>query len=129
MLGAIDSGYVHREIQESSVAFQKRVDSGERVIVGLNAFQMEDVNETNASDIFEVDRSVEAIQCKKLAGLKQRRDADRVARAVDAIVHAVECNDNLMPSIIDAVKAYATVGEICNVLREKWGEFKAPTYI
>ena len=129
MLGAIDSGYVHREIQESSVAFQKRVDSGERVIVGLNAYQMEDVNETNASDIFEVDRSVEAIQCEKLAGLKQRRDADRVARAVDAIVHAVECNDNLMPSIIDAVKAYATVGEICNVLREKWGEFKAPTYI
>ena len=129
MLGAIDSGYVHREIQESSVIFQKRVDSGERVIVGLNAFQMEDVNETNASDIFEVDRSVEAIQCEKLAGLKQRRDADRVARAVDAIVHAVECNDNLMPSIIDAVKAYATVGEICNVLREKWGEFKAPTYI
>ncbi len=129
MLGAIESGFVHREIQESSVAFQKRVETGERLIVGLNAFESDEENQTTAEDLFEVDDNVEAIQTEKLAALKKRRDADKVKHALEALSLAVERNENLMPSIIEAVKVYATVGEICNVLRERWGEYKAPTYI
>lgn len=129
MLGAIETGYVQREIQEASVAFQKRVDAGERVIVGLNAFQQEEENEAISQDLFEVDSSVETTQREKLAALKKRRDQDAAAQALDGISRAVEQNDNLMPSIIDAVKAYATVGEICNVLRRHWGEYSPPIYI
>ena len=128
MLGAIDSGYVHREIQEASVAFQKRVDAGERLIVGLNSFELEE-DATTAQDLFEVDDSVETVQCGKLSALKKRRDADKVARALNELAGAIKRDENLMPCIIDAVKVYATVGEICNLMREQWGEFKAPIYI
>ncbi len=129
MLGAIESGYIHHEIQEASVAFQKRVEAGERVIVGLNAFKQEEESQTNTQDFFEVDANVEAVQNEKLTALKRRRDADAVKRSLEALSHAVDRNENLMPTIINAVKVYATVGEICDVLREHWGEYKAPTYI
>jgi methylmalonyl-CoA mutase N-terminal domain/subunit len=129
MLDAIDSGFVHREIQEASVAFQKRVDSGERLIVGLNAYEMTQENESADPNVFEVDSHVEAIQCERLAALKKRRDPARVARTLDALKDAVKGNENLMPCIIDAVKAYATVGEICRVMREQWGEYTAPVCI
>jgi methylmalonyl-CoA mutase, N-terminal domain len=129
MLAAIQSGLVHREIQEASVAFQKRVDAGERIIVGLNAFKEDEEKAVAAEDLFEVDDTVEAIQHEKLAALKKKRNASEVAKALEEIGLAVERNENLMPSIIEAVKAYATVGEICNLLRERWGEYQAPIYI
>jgi methylmalonyl-CoA mutase N-terminal domain/subunit len=129
MLGAIDNGFVHREIQEASVAFQKRVDTGERLVVGLNSFALDEDNEATAQGLFEVDSEVETLQCEKLTGLKKRRNADKVAHALDEMAGAVKRNENLMPYIIDAVKVYTTVGEICNLLREHWGEFKAPIYI
>jgi len=129
MLAAIDSGFVHREIQEASVAFQKRVDSGERVIVGLNAYEMTEENGSADMDVFEVDSNVEATQCEKLNALKKRRDPAGVAATLEALEQAVQGSENLMPYIIDAVKAYATVGEICRVMREQWGEYKAPVCI
>ena len=129
MLGAIESGFVHREIQEASVAFQKRVENGERLIVGLNAFEQEAESQAVDQDLFELDDRVEAIQTEKLATLKQRRDAAAVHGSLETLSRAVEHNENLMPSIIEAVKVYATVGEICNVLREHWGEYKPPVYI
>jgi methylmalonyl-CoA mutase N-terminal domain/subunit len=129
MLAAIESGFVQREIQEASVAFQARVDSGDRIIVGLNAFQQEDDSGAAAQELFEVDSSVETRQREKLTALRQRRDSGRVAAALKAIGGAVENDENLMPYIIDAVKVYATVGEICNLLRQHWGEYQAPIYI
>jgi methylmalonyl-CoA mutase N-terminal domain/subunit len=129
MLAAIESGYVQREIQEASVAFQRRVDSGERVIVGLNAFRQEEENETATEELFEVDASVETIQCEKLASLRKRRDPENYQRAMDTLEQAVNDKENLMPYMLDAVRAYATVGEICNLLRRQWGEYKAPIYI
>ncbi len=129
MLSAIESGFVHREIQEASVAFQKRVENGDRLIVGLNAFEQEAESQAVDQDLFEVDESVEDTQVRKLVALKQRRDAEAVHRSLETLSRAVEHNENLMPSIIDAVKVYATVGEICNVMREHWGEYNAPTYI
>jgi methylmalonyl-CoA mutase N-terminal domain/subunit len=129
MLGAIESGFVHREIQEASVVFQKRVENGERLIVGLNAFEQEAESQAVDQDLFEVDDRVEAVQTENLATLKRRRDTEAVHRSLEILSRAVEHNENLMPSIIEAVKVYATVGEICNVLREHWGEYQAPTYI
>ena len=129
MLGAIESGFVQREIQEASVAFQERVDSGERIIVGLNAFHQEEDRGADTQDLFVVDSSVETIQREKLAALRQRRESERVADALKGIGRAVENDENLMPYIIDAVKGYATVGEICNLLRQHWGEYQAPIYI
>ncbi len=129
MLAAIESGFVHREIQEASVAFQKRVDSGERLIVGLNAFEMEQDDASSEQELFEVDDNVAARQVTQLSALKKRRDPAGVAGTLEALEGAVKGNENLMPYIIDAVKAYATVGEICRVMRDQWGEYKAPVCI
>jgi len=127
MLGAIENGFVYKEIQESSVKFQKRVDSGDRVIVGLNKYIVPENLEEQ--DIFEVDARVEVNQKQKLDEVRAKRKDEDVRRSLDELEKAVEGGENLMPSIIEAVKCYATIGEICGIMREKWGEFKAPTYI
>jgi len=130
MLNAINNGFVYREIQESSVRFQERVDSGKRVIVGLNKFQMpeeKDIEEEH--DIFEVDPGVEDLQKKKLKELKAKRHGANAEKALAELKKAITRRENLMPAIIEAVKSYATIGEICGLMREEWGEFKSPTYI
>ncbi|MGD8226441.1 MAG: methylmalonyl-CoA mutase family protein [Desulfobacteraceae bacterium] len=129
MLGAIDNGFVYKEIQESSVKFQKRVDSGERVIVGLNKHVMPEEEALEERDIFQVDASVEDFQKEKLARVKAERKDNEIQGLLKQLEKAIEKDENLMPYIIQAVKGYATVGEICRVMREKWGEFRASTYI
>lgn len=129
MLGAIKSGYAHREIQESSVAFQKKIESGERVVVGLNRFEMPEEKDLQEQDIFEVDPQVEQVQIARLSDLKARRDAQTVQHTLKDLAGAIDRDENLMPCIIDAVKSYATLGEICSVMRQKWGEYRAPTSI
>jgi methylmalonyl-CoA mutase N-terminal domain/subunit len=129
MLGAIENGYVFKEIQDSSVQFQKRVDSGERVIVGLNKYGMPAENDLEDQKIFEIDDHVESSQKQKLAGIRADRNADDVQKQLAGLAKAIDKNENLMPHIIEAVKSYATIGEICGVMREKWGEFQASTYI
>jgi len=129
MLAAIENGYVYREIQDSSVTFQKRVDSGERVIVGLNRYVMPEETDIEEKEIFEVDAKVEDLQKEKLAAVKAKREEKEVQRTLGELGQAIEGNKNLMPFIIDAVKCYATIGEICGVMRGKWGEFRAPTTI
>jgi methylmalonyl-CoA mutase N-terminal domain/subunit len=129
MLGAIDNGFVFREIQESSVRFQQRVYNGERTIVGLNKFGSSGEKGIEGHDILEIDSQVEEVQKKKLAAIKSSRKENEVKKALSELGNAVEKNENLMPHIINAVKCYATIGEICGVLRQKWGEFRGPTYI
>jgi len=129
MLAAIENGFVFKEIQESSVKFQKRVDSGERVIVGLNKYAMPSESDLEDEEIFEIDASVEATQRQKIAVIKAGRNADDVHQQLAGLKMAIDKNENLMPHIIEAVKSYATIGEICGVMREKWGEFQASTYI
>jgi len=129
MLGAIDNGFVYKEIQESSVRFQKRVDSGDRVIVGLNKYIMPEEEDLEQQDIFEVDARVEVTQKQKLDAVKAKRKDEDVRRSLDELEKAVEGGENLMPSIIEAVRCYATIGEICGIMRGKWGEFRAPTYV
>jgi methylmalonyl-CoA mutase N-terminal domain/subunit len=129
MLGAIDSGFVYKEIQESSVKFQKRVDSGERVIVGLNKYAMPEEEDPMEQEIFQVDASVEDFQREKLTKVRAGRRDEEVQGCLKDLEKAIEKDENLMPYIMQAVKSYATVGEICRVMREKWGEFRASTYI
>lgn len=129
MLGAIDNGFVFKEIQESNVSFQKRLNSGEKAVVGLNKFIMPEEEDVEEQEIFEVDAGVEKIQLGKLADLKAKRDDKEVREALTELGNAIDQDENLMPHIIESVKAYATIGEICGIMRDKWGEFKAPTYI
>jgi methylmalonyl-CoA mutase N-terminal domain/subunit len=129
MLAAIENGFVFKEIQESSVRFQKRVDSGERVIVGLNKFEIAEESDFEEPDIFQVDERVEDIQKQKLAVLKKNRKNQQVQKHLAKLEKAIDKEQNLMPFIIEAVKSYATIGEICGIMREKWGEFQASTYI
>ncbi len=129
MLGAIENGFACREIQESSVAFQNRVDSGERIIVGLNRYQMPEKDDAGEQDYFEINSEVENIQKSKLADLKRRRNASDVDRSLDRLATAIDRDENLMPFLIDAVKSYATLGEICRIMRQKYGEFPSQTAI
>lgn len=127
MIGAIENGFAQQELQKSSVEFQKKVDSGERVIVGLNQHVMEE--EPPSDDIFEVDNEMEITQKEKLAALRNRRDNTKVDEALENLNTAIKSGDNLMPQLIEAVKSYATIGEICKVMRQQFGEYKSPTLI
>jgi methylmalonyl-CoA mutase N-terminal domain/subunit len=129
ILGAIENGFVYKEIQESSVKLQREIDTGEKIIVGLNKFKMDEEEGFEERDIFESDPRVETIQKGKLAAVKAKRSGHDVKRALKNLAEAIDREENLMPPIIKAVKCYATLGEICGVMREKWGEFKSPRYI
>jgi methylmalonyl-CoA mutase N-terminal domain/subunit len=128
MVKAIENGFAFKEIQESSVEMQKKIDSGEKVIVGLNRY-VEEEGEQVEQDLFEMDESVEEVQKEKLYKVKEMRDDNEVQEALGELETAIDRNENLMPSILKAVKCYTTVGEISSIMRQKWGEFKSPTHI
>jgi methylmalonyl-CoA mutase N-terminal domain/subunit len=128
MLAAIESGYISREIQAAAVRYQNAVDSGEKVIVGLNKFQSSEQEQAPA-ELFEVDPEVEARQKASLAELKRRRSPETLARALRQLEETLERDQNVMPAVLEAVKAYATVGEICAVMRKRWGEYRAPAHL
>jgi len=128
MLEAIQNGYVFREIQDSAMNYQRQLESGEKVIVGLNRFVMEE-EEVEEPSIFEYDPEVEKVQKEKLAAVKAARNNEIVRSALKALSNAIDREENLMPFIVEAVKSYATVGEICDVMRDKWGEFQPSTYV
>jgi methylmalonyl-CoA mutase N-terminal domain/subunit len=119
---AIEKGFVQKEIQESAYRYQKAVEQGERVVVGLNKFQ---VKEPKPSNLLRVDPVVRELQMEKLARLKQTRDNGKVQAGLAVLKKAAEGTENLMPPILEAVRAYATLGEICDTLREVFGEYTA----
>ncbi len=124
MLRAIEAGWVQREIHEAAYAFQKRVESRDFVWVGLNAFT--EGSEDATTDVTRVDPAIETRQVARLAAVRAGRDAAAVARALDRVGEAALGVENLVPPILDAVKAYATVGEVCGRLRKAWGEYAPP---
>jgi methylmalonyl-CoA mutase N-terminal domain/subunit len=128
MLNAIESGYIGREIQESSVRYQRALDSGEKVVVGLNRFQ-EQQDQTADVELFQADPTVEQRQKQKLARTRAERDAQAVSRSLAQVARAIAAGENVMPTVIQAVNAYATVGEIAGVMRNAWGEYRAPVTI
>ncbi len=123
MIAAIERGYPQREIAESAYRFQQAVERREKIIVGVNEFVEP---EDEQVPILYIDERVEARQIEKLEALKRRRDRDRVARALDRLRAAAEGTENLMYPILDAVRAYATLGEMCDALRDVWGEYEEP---
>ncbi len=120
---AIEQGFVQKEIHAAAYEFQKKVDSGERIVVGVNKFE---VPEKQAFAYLRVDPQVEESQIARLRDLKSRRNSELVGMTLGDLRRSAEGSENLMPRILDAVRAYATLGEICDVLRDVFGEYKAP---
>ncbi|MEE8344364.1 MAG: methylmalonyl-CoA mutase family protein [Woeseiaceae bacterium] len=122
MLNAIESGFIAGEIERSSLRLQQAIDSGEKVIVGLNKY-VEEEAVASQDEYLQIDQGVDHQQRKRLAKIKSGRDSAAVAKALKELDAAIDRDENLMTPIIAAVKQYATVGEICGVMRNKWGEF------
>jgi methylmalonyl-CoA mutase N-terminal domain/subunit len=122
MVAAIETGYVQSEIQRSAYRFAREVEAGKRIVVGVNKFQS--TQEAEPTDLLRVKPEVEDEQIKSLNVVKLGREAKAVARSLGILRETARGDANLMPPILDAVKSYATVGEICNTLREVFGEYK-----
>lgn len=119
---AIEQGYIQREIQESAYRWQVAVDRGDRVVVGVNRFHVE---EDLHLDLLRVDPVVGERQTAKLRALRERRDNETLSVALDNLEAGAQNDDNMMPLILNAVEQYATLGEICGVLRNVFGEHEA----
>ena len=123
MLVAIEKGYPQQQIQDAAYQYQRSVESGDRIVVGVNKFQVEENG--GGRELLRVDPSVGENQEKALQAMKQGRDNVLVKNRLDAVRAAARDESvNLMPAIIDAVRVYATEGEICGVLREEFGEYR-----
>lgn len=121
-VSAIEKGYIQKEIQDSAYRYQMEVESGEKIVVGVNKFQIE---EDTHKDILKVDPEVERVQRENLIQLRKERNNEEVNNKLEALREAAKDSSvNLMPYILDAVKTYATLGEICDVLREVFGEYQ-----
>ena len=118
---AIDKGYVQQEIMDAAYDYQKEVETGERIVVGMNKFQIE---EEAPKGLLRVDPAVGERQKQKIADLKAKREQAKVDETLAALKTACEGTDNVMPFILEAVRAYATLGEICGVMREVFGEYQ-----
>jgi methylmalonyl-CoA mutase, N-terminal domain len=119
---AIEAGYIQREIEESSYRYQKEIEANDRVVVGLNKFQMD---EKPYENLLRVDPSVRDSQIAKINKLKEERDSKKVEETLANLKKAASGTDNLMPFIIEAVREEATLGEVCDVMRGVFGEYKA----
>ena len=118
---AIAKGFIQKEIQDSAYKYQMDIESNKKIVVGVNKFQMEEEHHKN---ILRVDPEVERLQKEKLSALKSERDNEKVESTLEALKKAAQTEENTMPYILEAVKAYATLGEICDVLRDVFGEYE-----
>ena len=121
MRKAIEDQWVQRQIQDTAFERQQEIESGERIIVGVNEFTVE---EDEHVDIEEVSEEQQRRQQERLADVRGTRDEDAVEDALVALEDAARGDENLMPYLVDAVKVYATTGEICNTLRDVFGEYQ-----
>jgi len=125
-LAAIEQGYIQSEIQNAAYNYQQAVERGEEIVVGVNAFQVEEKLELER---LKVDPAIEQAQRAKLAELRSRRDNARVQEILGHLDAAARSSENLMPVFITAVENDVTLGEICGVLRSVWGEYSPPTWL
>ena len=126
MIAAIEQNYPQREIANASYAYQQAVERKEKIVVGVNAFQS-DHEET--IEILQIDQRAQDHQAKKLAALRAKRDNEYVRASLDALRRAAEGTENTMPYILDAVRVYATLGEICDALREVFGSYQETSLV
>jgi methylmalonyl-CoA mutase N-terminal domain/subunit len=120
MLRAIETGYVQQEIQKSAYDYQRAVERGEQIVVGVNRFQAE---EERHIPTLQIDPEIERTQVARLKALRARRDAEKSRAALAEVERRARGNENLMPAILAAVEGYATVGEISDALRRAFGEY------
>jgi methylmalonyl-CoA mutase N-terminal domain/subunit len=125
MIAAIEAGFPQTEIASASYRYQKEVEAGERIIVGVNRFQSDD----QPIELLQVDESSGRHQEQKLAALRHRRSQNEVRKTLDALQRAAEGTANTMPYLLDAVRAYATLGEICDALRSVFGTYTEKTHL
>ncbi|SNR40573.1 acyl-CoA mutase large subunit family protein [Halorubrum vacuolatum] len=121
VLTGIEGGYFHREIQEASYEYQARVDAGEETVVGVNTYTVE---EDTRPDVLRVDEGTRDRQLSRLESVKTERDEDAVDRALANVRSAIRSDENVMPAIVEAVKAYATMGEIMAVFEDEHGSYR-----
>jgi methylmalonyl-CoA mutase N-terminal domain/subunit len=125
MVAAVEKGYPQKEIHEAAYAYQRAVEEKEKIVVGVNDFLSE---EKQAVDILVIDEAIAKRQCEKIAELKKHRDNTRVQSSLDALAGAAGTDRNLMPYILECVRAYATLGEMCDVLRKVFGTYEEPAF-
>jgi methylmalonyl-CoA mutase, N-terminal domain len=121
MVAAIEQGFPQKEVSESAYRFQQAVEAREKIIVGANAFVA--ANEPPVPILY-IDEGAAERQLAKLRQLKEERSSDAVQRSLDALKRGAEGSENTMPLLVDAVRSYATVGEMCDALRDVWGEWE-----
>lgn len=120
MLRAIETGYVQTEIQDAAYDYQRAVEKGEAIVVGVNKFQAEE----QPIPILRVDEKIERDQIERVRAVRDKRNAQAAENALTAVENAAKGTENLLPPILNAVESYATVGEISNRLRKVWGEYR-----
>ncbi len=125
-LSAIEQGYIQKEIQNSAYRFQKEIEANERVYVGINKYTMEEPPPTN---LLKVDMSVGEVEGAKLKKLRAERDQAKWKAALDHLKKVSQTDENVMPAVIEAVKAKATVGEICDVWRDIYGQYRPKEFV
>jgi methylmalonyl-CoA mutase N-terminal domain/subunit len=123
MLPAIEKGFFEREIAEASYKYQRELEAGKRIMVGVNKYKMDEPVEI---PLLEMDREGEKVQLDRLKKLRKDRDGPKLDRALRRLKVAAEGTENTMPFILDCVHANGTLGEICDVFRDVFGEYKEP---
>lgn len=118
---AIEQGYIQQEIMDSAYKYQKEIENNEKIIVGVNKYH---IDEEAPKGLLRVDPAVGERQKKKIEELKANRDNDKVTKKLEILREICKSEENIMPAILDAVMEYATLGEICGVMREEFGEYK-----
>jgi methylmalonyl-CoA mutase N-terminal domain/subunit len=121
VLAAIDRGFFQQEIADSAYTYQRAIDAGERIVVGVNRYNS---GEPVQIELLKIDPAVEEKQVKRLRQLKEKRDSQNVTRCLENLKKCAAGSDNLIPKILEAVKAYATEGEIIAALKEVFGEYR-----
>jgi methylmalonyl-CoA mutase N-terminal domain/subunit len=125
-LAAIEHGYIQSEIQEAAYQFQQAMERGEEIVVGVNAFQVDEAVELER---LKVDPAIEQGQRARLAAVRARRDGGKASELLGRLESAARSSDNLMPLLIECVEHDVTLGEICNLLRGIWGEYQPPAWL
>ncbi len=125
-LKALEAGYFQREIAESAYRYQKAVETKEKTIVGVNAFEE---SEARSIEIMQINEGIRSKQIERLSRTKSRRNQDSVAKSLKALEETARTTKNIIPDILKAVEEYATVGEISDAMRKTWGEFGQPKQV
>ncbi|HET7759721.1 MAG TPA: methylmalonyl-CoA mutase family protein, partial [Gaiellaceae bacterium] len=121
VIPAIEENFQQREIAEASFRYQAEVEAKQRVVVGVNRYELQD---EGGIEILRIDPAVEAKQIARVQALRERRDSGGVERTLARLKQGAERDENLMPLLIEASRAYVTMGEMCDALRETWGTWR-----